>query len=167
MKPAEPTPDLVDKDRYAAHRGEVLLHMSHFFLQYLNDIYRSFDGDLAMAIVLGEISHHNTSRIFSRDATRNPAVARVQGNKSDWSEMTACNAYSVSLSTLIPRETVRRKVAALKKRGWIESVPGEGLRITPACGDHFGPDFSWNLLNGLLRTSGTIERVLSDPGSTC
>lgn len=166
MKPADPIPDLVDKERYAAHRGEVLLQMSHFFLHYLNDIYRAFDGDLAMAIVLGEISHHNTSRIFSRDATRNPAVARVRENESGWGEMTGCNAYSVSLSTSIPRETVRRKVAALKKRGWIENVPGEGLRVTPACADHFGPDFSWKLLNSLLRTSGAIERVLSDPGST-
>ena len=162
MKPGQPGTDPVDKERYEARRGEVLLHMSHFFVGYLTEVYRAFDGDLAMAIVLAEISHHNTSPIFSRDSLRNPAVTRVE-NQSDWNEMTGCNAYSISLSTAIPRETVRRKVAVLKKRGWIEDVPGQGLRITPACGNHFGPDFSWNLLNGMLRAAKTIEGVLDDP----
>lgn len=163
MNPTDPTFDIVDKATYQALRGELQLHMSHFFVPYLNSIYRAFDGDLAMAIVLGEISHHNTSRIFSCNSARNPEVARVQNNKSDWSDMTGCNAYSISLSTAIPRETVRRKVAALKRRGWLEDVAGQGLRITPACGNHFGPDFSWALLNSMLRTAKTIEGMLSAP----
>lgn len=168
MSSSDLIPSLVDKVRYEARRGEVQLQMSHFCIEYLNDVYRDFDGDLAMAIVLGEISHHNTSRFFSPDCVSNPALTRVE-NKADWSEMTGCNAYSISLSTAIPRETVRRKVAALKKRGWIETVPGQGLRITPACGDHFSPDFSWRILNGLLRASRAIEDILSDadtPGSS-
>lgn len=163
MNPAEPTSDIVDKATYQARRGEILLHMSHFFAGYLNSIYRAFDGDLAMAIVLGEISHHNTSRIFRSDSARNPELAGIRDHQDHWNKMIGCNAYSISLSTAIPRETVRRKVAALKKRGWLEDMAGQGLRITPACADHFGPDFSWTILNGMLRTAKTIEGILSEP----
>lgn len=76
--------------------------------------------------------------------------------------MDCCNAYSMSCTTGIPRETVRRKVAELKKRGWVEDVPKQGLRITKACADHFGEDYSLRFLNGLLRASRIIEQLLSD-----
>jgi hypothetical protein len=153
---------LFSKERYEARRGEVRLHMSHFFLKYLNDIYQAFEGDLSTAIVLGEISHHNTEKFFSPEAAANETLRAVQDDPSCWIEMQRCNAYSISAATGIPRETVRRKIAELKKRGWVEDVPKQGIRITKACADHFGADFSLRFLNGLLRTSRTIEALLSE-----
>jgi DNA-binding GntR family transcriptional regulator len=74
--------------------------------------------------------------------------------------MECCNAYSLSLSSGIPRETIRRKIDALVDRGWVEKVPGKGLRITPACADHFGRSFNVPTLAELLVTSVTIQKLL-------
>lgn len=136
--------------------------MSHFFLRYLNDIYEAFEGDLAMAIVLGEISHHNTTRFFSPEQTANESMLAIQHDPASWARMDGCNAYSISCVTGIPRETVRRKIRQLKERGWLEDVPRQGLRISKACADHFGADFSLRFLNGLLRASRHIEALLAD-----
>lgn len=155
--------DLVfPRQRYEARRGEVRLHMSHFFLEYLHDLYEAFEGDLALAIVLGEISHHNTARFFCPNRHTNEPVRTLQHQPAAWTRMPGCNAYSVSCATGIPRETVRRKVQTLIKRGWVEQVPKQGLRITQACADHFGPDYSLRFLNGLLRASRRIEALLAE-----
>ena len=85
--------------RYESRRGEVLLHMSHFFLRYLNSLYAAFDGDLAMAIVLGEISHHNTARYFSPDHPVNAQLKPLRLSGEDWEKMDGCNAFSLSCAT--------------------------------------------------------------------
>lgn len=158
-------PSSFPRDRYDARRGEVLLHMSHFFLGYLNCLYEQFDGDLAMVIVLGEISHHNTAKAFSPEELCNERMHRIQHQDEAWEAMEGCNAFSVSCATRIPRETVRRKIVELKKRGWVEDVPGKGLRITRACGNHFGPDFSLTILDKLLKAARAIESVLGIRGT--
>lgn len=161
--PASDSADLLfSKARYKARRGEVRLHMSHFFLRYLNDIYHAFQGDLALAIVLGEISHHNTARFFSPERTLNEAVTALPDNPALWVGLDGCNAYSLSCATGIPRETVRRKIAQLKKRHWVEEVPKQGLRITQSCADHFGADYSLRFLNNLLRASRILEELLAE-----
>lgn len=157
---------LFSLERYQERQGEVLLHMSHFFLQYLNRLYRAFDGDLAMAIVLGEISHHNTTDVFSPDELVNPGVQALTADHAERDRMAGCNAYSISCATDIPRETVRRKIATLKKRQWIEAAPDGGLRVTRACASHFGPDFSIGILRRLLRASRAIEHILGADGAS-
>lgn len=161
MKPKPPEPELFSRKRYEERRGEVRLHMSHFFLRYLTDIYQAFEGDLAMAIILGEISHHNTAKHFSPEQAVNEPLRNMQKDPAFWSSMDGCNAYSISCASGIPRETVRRKIAEMKRRGWLEDVPKQGLRITQACADHFGADFSLRFLNGLLRASRNIEGLLA------
>ncbi len=165
MPPAVVTSPQIPVSRYEARRGEVLLHMSHFFLGYLNSLYEQFDGDLALVIVLGEISHHNTAKAFSPDELSNDRMQQIQQHGEEWDAMQGCNAYSLSCATRIPRETVRRKIAELKRRGWVEELPGKGLRITPACADHFAPDFSLNILRRMLKAARTIEHVLGISGS--
>lgn len=113
-----------------------------------------------MVIVLGEISHHNTAKFFSPNELTNDSILKIHSQPSQWDQMDGCNAFSLSLATAIPRETVRRKVAELKKRGWIEDIAGRGLRITKACVDHFGPDFSMTILAELLKAARAIEHVL-------
>lgn len=157
----DPSELLFSKTRYDQRRGEVRLYMSHFFLRYLNDIYQAFEGDLAMAIVLGEISHHNTTEVFSPEKASNETLSSIQNDSVLWTRMRGCNAYSISCATGIPRETVRRKIRELEKRGWIEEIPKEGVRITKACADHFGADYSLRFLNGLLQASRKIEELLA------
>jgi hypothetical protein len=162
MKPDSPSKELFKRERYEQRRGEIRLHMSHFFLRYLNDIFQAFEGDLAMAIILGEISHHNTCRHFSPDQDSKESMLSLQTDPAQWDGMEGCNAYSVSCASGIPRETVRRKIGLMKQRGWLEEIPKQGLRITQACADHFGADFSMRFLNGMLRASRRIEALLAD-----
>jgi hypothetical protein len=146
---------------YEARRSEILLHLSHFFLRYLNLIHRAFDGDLALCIVLGEISHHNTSQVFSPGELENPLIQSARSDARSWDAMPDCNALSLSMATGIPRETVRRKVAELLRRGWITRVGRRGLRITPACADHFGNGSTLEILREFVRASRRIEHLLS------
>ena len=150
------------KRLFEERRAEVRLHLSHFLVGYLNEIYKAFDGDIAMAIVLGEISHHNTAPFFSPDKQFNAPVRVLEEDPEAWKTMTGCNAYSISCATGIPRETVRRKIATMLKRGWLVNIPKQGLRITEACAEHFGPHHTMGILDAMLRTSATIQGLLDD-----
>lgn len=151
-------------ERYARNQEEISLVMSHFFAGYLREIYREFEGDLALVIVLAEIAHHCTALHCSKDGSlkQNPADT-TEGGDDRW-HLLACNAYSVSQSTGLPRETVRRKIARLETKGWVERVGRREVRITPKVGEIFLPDFNLKLMRSLLETSGTIADLLSEKG---
>jgi len=66
----------------------------------------------------------------------------------------AVNAYSIAGITGIPRENVRRRLAALARQGWIEQLPDGGWRIrTIAEGP---PPVATDLAD---LTAGTVERI--------
>jgi hypothetical protein len=52
-------------ERYDQHKKLIAVIMNRFFLRYLNLLYREFEGDLVLPIVLGEIAHHNIIRLYS------------------------------------------------------------------------------------------------------
>jgi hypothetical protein len=56
---------IVDSERYDRHKKLIAVIMARFFLRYLNLLYRDFEGDLVLPIVLGEIAHHNIIRLYS------------------------------------------------------------------------------------------------------
>lgn len=164
------TPSDGDKPRefplegYLANRGEILLRLSHYHVAYLNLMYRLFDGDMAMVIVLGEISHHNTASHFSVHAEENPGVKEIDHSRDGWRGLEGCNAMSISQVTGIPRETVRRKIAEMKGRGWLADDGGKGLYLTAACVRHFTSTSSEEQLTLFLRAARGIERLLSGEG---
>ena len=137
--------------------------MSHFFLRYLNMVYHEFDGDLAMIIVLGEVAHHNVYRFYS-PAGPLPSFEETNTKKSTvYQKLELCNAFSLAAATNIPRETVRRKIDQLVKRGWLFKEPNGCVRILPAVGKHFRPDFNLRILKELLEVSDQLKRVLASP----
>jgi len=146
---------------YERHSGEISLHMSHFLLDYLRAIYAQFDGDLALVIVLGEIAHHNTAQHFTAAGLDSDALRRLRSEGASWQRLNTCNAYSLAQATGLPRETIRRKIADLEKRGWVERVAKRGVRITPVVAQHFQPDFNLKLLTGLLHTADRIRGLLA------
>lgn len=137
--------------------------MSHFLLRYLNALYREFNGDLALVIVLGEVAHHNVCRLFS---TEGPLAPLEESNYDDpglYANLEPCNAFSLAAATGIPRETVRRKIGQLVKRGWLQRNSNGSVRIGPAVGRHFRPDFNVRLLRELLEVSDQLKQVLGMP----
>lgn len=130
--------------------------MSHFFLDYLKDLYREFEGDLALVIVLAEIAHHSSSGRFTPGPGSGPSMRPPPVD-----ELPSCSAYSLATATGLPRETVRRKIARLTELGWVEKTGRAEVRLTAKVAEHFTPDFNIRLLDRLLETSDRIRGVLA------
>ena len=149
-------------DGYEKCRGEIAIRMGHFFLRYLSRLYREFDGDLALPIVLGEIAHHNIAGFYSAQGPL-PLTAPTQWFEPiSYARLTPCNAFSLSAATGIPRETVRRKIATLVKRGWVKrNAKGEVVLVSTVA-RHFQPDLNvQQLLSELLELNDQLKAALA------
>jgi len=164
MNGNSPPPPAISRRDYEQHAPEISLHMSHFFVGYLKDIYRLFDGDLALVIVIAEVAHHNLSTHFSGESgLAENAASRFHEDPGFRQKLNACNAYSLAAATGLPRETIRRKILHAEKLGWLERHGRRELLITPKLAEHFLPDFNLNLVRSLLSTAHRITRVLESP----
>lgn len=90
-----------------------------FFTEHLSDLSRAFRGDLQMVLVLAVVGQvrlkdHMDDRI-------DDGASRTPGGIS---------SSRLADVTGIPRETVRRKLAALAKTGWVERVDQASWRIS-------------------------------------
>lgn len=164
MQKAPPDPGreqgMVSLEAYQRHGSEISLVMSHFLLPYLLTLYREFKGDLAMVIVLGEIAHHNLSGHFGPRGLSEEAAAALHGKHAFQKELPGCNAFSLAAATGLPRETVRRKIVAMERRGWLERTPDRGFRMTPKVAEHFLPDTNYHMMLQLLVAAGRIQEIL-------
>jgi hypothetical protein len=94
------------------HFADAQYVWTSFLVEHLVALRQRF-GDLDMAMLLTVIGL--------------TALKAAQGGQP---LDTPVNAHSLSLVTGIPRETVRRKLAVLADRGWIEAAPAGGWRLT-------------------------------------
>ena len=98
-----------------------------FFVDHLSDLSRTFKGDLQQMVVLAIIGQVLMRGMDDAARTgRDPADLPL--------ERISISASRIADVTGIPRETVRRKLAALEERGWIERTPPSSWRLvmTPA-----------------------------------
>lgn len=145
---------------YDQHKSLVAFIMARFFLRYLDRLYREFEGDLILPIVLGEIAHHNLFRFYF---IKGDSI-EINNQKGNYQErmkhLEPTNAFSISQATGIPRETVRRKIAKLQQKGWaIKNDRGE-VFISETVSDHFTKDLNKRILADLLKTSESIRNLL-------
>jgi hypothetical protein len=154
--PDHPIAAPFDPDRYDARRSEIAVVMGRFFLRYLGLLYRQFEGDLLLPIVLGEIAHHNVFHLFSPTGEEiEPPESRERMEKFQ-----PTNAFSISQATGIPRETVRRKIEKLQKKGWIVKNPRGEVFLSDTVADHFTQDFNKDILAELLNAADSIQNLL-------
>jgi hypothetical protein len=149
-----------DPEQYDAHRNSIAVVMAHFFLRYLNLLYREFEGDLLLPMVLGEIAHHNIFRFYSRKGDSVEVHEKAANYPKRMEHLEPTNAYSISQATGIPRETVRRKIDKLEKKGWVVKNDRGEVFFSPTVSDHFTKDFNKKILSELLSTSETIRNLL-------
>jgi hypothetical protein len=91
-------------------------HLMEFVTEHLIDLARSFNGDLQQVLVLAMVG-----QVFlNRGEPVWPETGRAPRGIS---------ASRISDVTAIPRQTVRRKLEALRARGWIEQCPDQTWRI--------------------------------------
>jgi len=163
----DPVADLVaglerllrDFDRcYERRPMATTIVLTDFFLPYLRDLYRTFDGDIALALVLGEIGHASTRR-FTEGGRRDALDLAEADLRQLLGSLRPCNALSASLASGVPRETARRKVQELAQRGWIAEHDG-GWVATAKAGETFVPAFNREQARRLLATARRLIELL-------
>lgn len=148
---------------YAERIQLVAIAMNGYHLRHLGCCYQMFDGDLAQAIVLGEIGLHHHSGEIGTD--KNPTTQQLFDILVREHILTVTpgpiSASALSRSTGIPRETIRRKIARLMRLGWIVKKPQGGYIITAKPVKHFGPSFNIERLNDFLDTAARLRALVA------
>jgi hypothetical protein len=139
--------------------------MNELFIWHLRHIYAGFDGDLALAIVLGEIGHRQVGHLFADPRRVTKEMERELHEGRQWDHaFRHTNAYSISEATGIPRETVRRKVAQLIAMGWVEKSPEGALTCARGVIDKFDAGYNQELMHRLLATADQLRALVGkDP----
>lgn len=89
-----------------------------FLVEHLTDLSREFRGDLQMPMILAVIGQF----YYQSQARRGPKAEK------DGSAI-GITASRIADVTGISRETVRRKLAALERLGWVEKLSDSSWRL--------------------------------------
>lgn len=157
LRPAPP-------EGYHEHLQQIGATLGWFLLRHLNRVQVAFEGDFVLAIVLGEIAHHNICHYYSAGKLTLAARDIDLESPDGWLHLESCNAYSLSNATGIPRETVRRKAAELVRRGWITRDEKGGFLVAPEASRHFSADFNLQSLADLLETADELRAIMKRDG---
>lgn len=111
---------------YRARFAEFHLAWSVFLTAHMADLRAQFDDlEDALLLVAFGIGPVAAKRRVGR-ASGDPADLAMTGVPADDGRT---NAKRLADLTGIPRETVRRKLAAFQRRGWIEQAPDRSWRV--------------------------------------
>ncbi|KGM87435.1 hypothetical protein rosmuc_02749 [Roseovarius mucosus DSM 17069] len=110
------------RDVFAENYLDYQYRFVEFFVEHLEDVSRVFRGDLQQMLVLAIIGQVKlgavrTAGLMAQDPLP-PALVRDGISASRIADVTA-----------IPRQTVRRKLALLQQRGWVEQLPDNSWTI--------------------------------------
>lgn len=150
-----------DEKKFLANRHPPMFLVYSVFLRYFKNVYRLFEGDLVMALVLSEIWSYNMARFFSRAGFRLAADVLNDAEKRR-RLLPGCNAYSISQVLGVPSETVRRKVHKLEQEGWIERNHEGGLIATLKLEEMFTPSLTLHDLRHFVGTARVLSTLLED-----
>lgn len=130
----------------------LMFHFMEWIGSHLCDCSRVFKGDLIEMTVLAVIGQMFV-RHHSNEATRNYAL--------DGEVLTVSIAH-ISEATSIPRETVRRKLLLLQKRGWVEQMDNGGWTMKIVDGQSNANKDLQNLqMRSLTRLMNLVDAVSS------
>jgi IclR helix-turn-helix domain len=96
-----PVPDLTKDALYFRY------HLVEFVTEHLIDLSQIFDGDLQQVLVLAIIGQVHVDQILEAGINHGETPHSISASR-------------IADITCIPRQTVRRKLETLQKRGWIE-----------------------------------------------
>jgi hypothetical protein len=124
-------------------------------LDYLLHTRAHFGGDLDLFVIFCLVGHR-TAEHKGFQSLRFADV--LEGAVNEYPSLMT-NQRSISESTGIPRETVRRKVAQLVEKGWV-AESGSGLRFTPKASRDFNEQRN-RLLTIVERNHATVSKLLA------
>lgn len=122
---------------------------------FLIECRRHFDGDLDLFLVLAVIG----DRTFAaNNAPKDMTYEKFASGDGRWVEVEKINQQSIADFSGIPRETVRRKIAQLIDKGWIERKPDGSYAATVQARTDLAP-----LTETSLRYLVSMAKAMSDP----
>lgn len=128
----------------------IAFHLGGVMTKALRELYKTFNGDLVMALVLGELGQYVAGPLHDSPSTKRSSKIR------------SINAYSISIASGIPRETVRRKLDKLLERGWVVETPdgklGLNLEHDPPLAALFS-DYNRQMLKDMRETIERLDRI--------
>jgi hypothetical protein len=151
-----------DFDRAAilAHFGDLWPVHNRGFLAILIECRRHFGGDLDQMLILTLIGERTLTAQRAKGLSYQSFLAGERGEGAP----RRINTQSISDSTGIPRETVRRKLSALVERGWVRKDAGGSYLVTEQAAVELRPatETSFDYLVAL----GNAIRALPEAGSS-
>lgn len=115
-----------DRQLLLEHFGDLWPVYNHGFTAMLIECRKHFNGDMDQLMIMSVIGERTLTRERASGLTYDDFVA---GQRSPGLPK-RINLQSIADSTGIPRETARRKVRKLIKRGWIEKDPDGSFRVS-------------------------------------
>lgn len=126
---------------------------SEFLVDHLIDCLRLFRGDLEEMLVLEVIRQKSLLTRFDAAAEARPRSGAVEP---------AVTASHIAKKTGIPRQTVRRKLLSLERRGWVTHADGPTWRFTAGRSNSaIDPDLANLDRRGASRLAKLIEASIS------
>jgi hypothetical protein len=148
----------LDRDLLRTHHVDFSYLVGRFMVEHLVRVHRAFDGDVIAAIVLGTIGQHNMRLFYDEVVAKSgESIEALFARGAHVKYLRPCNAMSVSASTGIPRETVRRKIRWLVEKGWVAQVERDKLYVTTAVAAHFA-EFDVDMIE---RFHDTTQKIVA------
>ena len=149
-----------DERAFLENRYQALFVFQSVLGNYVKMLYKAFDRDLIMALVMCEIWQYNFGRYFVRHGQENATEILDDPVKRD-QLLPPCNTYSISQVLGVPNETVRRKVKKLVARGWVNNGNGQ-LVASKAIEEFFAPSLSLEAMRDFVSAARHILAILED-----
>ena len=155
---------MLDRNKKREHDFEAGFLLGRFTTEHLIHVYKAFDGDITAAIVLGTIGQYNYHRYYAEIGAKSPeGFQQLVAQGEHLAHQRHCNAMSISESTGIPRETVRRKIRVLIKKGWLKKLGPDKLVVTELPRKHF-VEFEVESLERFNETAKLIRELAKQRG---
>lgn len=146
-------------EEFEKNRIKIEIETNKFLVDHIVRVYKLFDGDIVSAIVLGAISFHTISNIAPKLNHDTNKISKALANQND-SSIPPCNAYSISESTGIPRETVRRKIEKLVQAGFITKNTKSEVFFKEGT-QFFFSHFSLETANNVLNAADNLREFIT------
>ena len=137
------------RDEYAEYQYRFV----EFFTEHLADVSRAFGGDLQQAMVLAIVGQVRL-RAVREAVARGEALAPILPGDGT-------TASRIADVTGVPRETVRRKLNALRSKGWINQGDDRLWRVV-ADADGLGTPVRRDLGDVDERILSRVARLVAD-----
>lgn len=153
----------IDDEEFDRHYARLTYELGRTMMNHLRRIYREFDGDLTLCMVLGEIGQHNAGHFMREVLPRSGKDARTMATDEVIARsIRPCNAMSVAEASGIPRQTVQRKIEKLERLGWVTRDGKGGLRVNRVVGRKFR-DLDRETLEEVLDLARVLKSLLKEP----